>query len=138
MAEQDKNKLQVLQNSCIRTCLKCDKLTPRATLYSASGIVPLEVQHLQNTAGLAYLGVNQESTPFVNKLFSKVQYDTGRVLRSEINEDLVVPKTRLKVCRNNVRYRGPVIYNQIDRGIRNAKTLKNFKKRLKQNNVFNP
>ncbi len=83
-----------------------------------------------------YLGVNQESTPFINCLFSKVQNDTGRILRSEINEDLVIPKTRLKVSKGNVRYRGPVVYNQIDRSIRNAQTFKNFKKRLKANNVF--
>ena len=134
---QDKSKLQVLQNICIRICLNCEKRTPRATLYRESGIEPLEVQRCQNTACLEYQGIHQQSTPFINRLFSQVQYDTGRTLRSELKEELFVPKTRLEVCKGNIRYRGPLVYNSIDKGIRHTKTLKNFKKRLKTEHVFN-
>ncbi len=136
ISEQDKSKLQVLQNSCIRICLKCDKRTPRTTLYSESGIEPLEMQRNQNIVSLVYQGVNQESTPFINQLFSKVRYDNGRLLRSELNENLYIPKVRLETCKGNIRYKGPLLYNGIDRGIRHSKTLKNFKKRLKREHVF--
>ena len=136
ISEQDKNKLQVLQNSCIRICLQCDKWTHRNILYKESGIEPLEIQRKQNIVSLVYQGVNQESTPFINQLFSQVQYDNGRLLRSELNENLHIPKVKLETCKGNVRYKGPVLYNGIDIGIRQSNSLKNFKKRLKSNHVF--
>ncbi len=136
ISERDKNKLQVLQNNCIRTCLQCNKRTPRQVLYRASGIVPLETQRQRNTAGIVYLGLNQESTPFINDLFTKVENRTIVTLRSEIPEKLVVPNYRLNICRGNIKYRGPVTYNQIEGHIRTSKTFRNFKKRLKLENVF--
>ena len=136
MSQSDGNKLQVLQNSCIRICLKCDKCEPRKEMYLKSGIEPLEVQMKWNTAGIVYLGLDQESTPLANNLFSEVNNKAARVLRSEVQENVVVPKTKLNVCRGNIRYQGPVVYNQIDREIHTAKTFKTFKKRLKRNKVF--
>ncbi len=115
ISEQDKSKLQVLQNSCIRICLKCEKRMPRAILYNESGIEPLEVQRSQNTACLVYQGMNQMSTPFINQLYSKV-HDTGRVLRSELKEDLIIPKTCLEVCKGNVRYRAQSDITRLIRG----------------------
>ena len=46
MSKTDAAKLQVLQNNCICTCLKCDKLTSGQDLYSSSGIKPI---HLHRT-----------------------------------------------------------------------------------------
>ena len=83
-----------------------------------------------------YLGLNQESTPFINALFTKTGSKAGLTLRSEIQEKLEVPRCRLNVCRGNIKYRGPVTYNQIEGHIRTAKTFRNFKKRLKRENVF--
>ena len=46
----DAKKLQVFQNNCIRTCLRCEKLTPR--LYSRSGIKPLNEQRAEHTCSI--------------------------------------------------------------------------------------
>ena len=81
-----------------------------------SGIVPLETQRQRNTAGIVYLGLNRESTPFVNKLFIKVGREAGATLRSEINELVTVLRTKLNICR--------------------GKTFRNFNKGLKQNKTF--
>ena len=135
MSEKDKNKLQTLQNSCIRVCLQCHKQTPRKVLYHISGIEPLETQRQWNTAGMVYLGINQDSTPFINDLFSKVEKRAGVVLRSEIQEKLIVPKYKLNLW-GNFKYRGAVTYNQIDGEIRLAKTFWTFKKRLKKEEIF--
>ena len=53
------------KKSCICTCLKCDKHTPQVEMYWTSGIDPLDVQWKRKTAGIVYLGLNQESTPLV-------------------------------------------------------------------------
>ena len=128
----DSAKLQVMQNNCIRICLKAHRQTPHSELFSRSGIKPLVVQRKGNTSGMVYLGLNQLSTPFVNTLFSKVENIGGWVLRSEIKGEVIVPNTKLNIARGNIRYRGPVNYNIVGTEIRNAKTFKTFKRRLKK------
>ena len=102
-----------------------------------SELDPLEFQRKQKTAGIVYLGLNQANTEFVNNLFSMVQHNnTGRVLRSELQKEVKVPRTRLNVCRGNIRYRGPMLYKQLDGEIYTAKSYKTFTKRPKQNGAF--
>ena len=104
LSVSDSSKLQVLQNNCIRTCLKAHRQMPRVELFENSGIKPLETQRKENTAGIVYLGLNQLSTPFVNSLFSRSENKTEIVLRSEIKGDVIVPPARLKVTQGNIRY----------------------------------
>ncbi len=133
----DREKLQVLQNTCLRICLRCDKRTPRIVLYEQSKVKPLDVQRQEHTASIVYQGINQESSPFINNLFTKCHTGGNHILCSEINDDISVPRTKLQVSRGNIRYRGPVVYNQIDNDIRGAKSHRTFKIRLKKANVFN-
>ena len=136
LSKCNREKLQVLQNTCLRICLMCDKRTPRQVLFEQSKVKPLDVQRLEHMASIVYQGINQESTPFINNLFTKSHSGGNRILRSDINDDISVPHTNLHVCRGNIRYRGPVIYNQIDNDIRGAKSHKSFKSRLKKGNTF--
>ena len=73
LSAKDNSKLQVIQNTCLRTCLKADRLTPRNELYATSGVKPLAIQRRENTSGIVYLGLNKLSTPFVNTMFSKTE-----------------------------------------------------------------
>ena len=41
LTQDDANSLEVLQNSCLRICLKQDRYTSRDTLYAESGVCPL-------------------------------------------------------------------------------------------------
>ena len=136
LSAEDNNKLQVVQNSCLRTCLKAAIKTPRSVLYAESGIKPLATQRCENSAGIVYLGLNQLSTPFVNSLFTKVESNNSRVLRSEIRGDVLIPFVKLETVRGNTRYRGPRYYNKVGPEIRSAKTFKTFKRRLKKSNIF--
>ena len=136
LTTSDKGKLQVLQNTCIRISLKCDKRTPRTELYERSKIKPLDIQRKEHTAIIVYQGINQESTEFINDLFKKSHNQGLRVLRSEINEDISVPRISKEICRGNIRYRGPVVYNKVSTDIRSATSLTSFKLRLKKANIF--
>ena len=100
----------------------------RSKLYAESGIRPLATQRCESTAGIVYLGLNKLSTPFVNNLFSKVEGDNQRVVRSEIKGDVVVPFVKLETVRGNIRFRGPCNYNKIGPEVRTAKTYKTFKR----------
>ena len=91
LCKKDASKLQVMQNNCVCICLQCDRLTPRETLYSATGVPNLEMQRYVSTACIVYQVLNQNSTPFLNGLFEKVTYPSERVTRLVIRENLWVP-----------------------------------------------
>ncbi len=136
MTQTDAKKLQVLQNNCIRVCLKCDRLTPRHELYSNSGIKPLEVQRKEHTCAVVYQGLNQESTPYINKLFTRTSSTSQKVTRSTIQGAVFIPCTKLNISWSNIRVHGPRYYNDVPVDIREAKTLKSFKNRLKRACTF--
>ena len=85
MSQLDTNKLQVLQNNCVRVCLKCDKTTPHTEMYNTSGIKPLHEQCKEHTALVVYKGLNQESTGYINNMFTrnmdKSTYQIGNTWR---------------------------------------------------------
>ena len=137
LSATDNNNLQVIQNSCICICLKAVRTTPRSVLYAESGIRPLATQRSENTAGIVYLGLNKLSTPFVNSLFTKVEGNNHRVMRSEIKGDIVVPFVKLETVRGNIRYTGLCYYNKIGPEVRTAKTCKTFTRWLKKESLFN-
>ena len=131
MSKKDTAKLQVMQNNCLRTCLQCDRLTSRETLYTTTGVPKLESQRQLSTATTVYQGLNQNSTPFINNLFEKLVDTRGRVTRSVIRDELIVPHCKLETCKKNIRVRGPVLYNTIPMEIREQATCKRFKHNLK-------
>ena len=120
-----------MQNNCLRICLQCDRLTPRETLYMASGMLNLETQRALSTATTVYQGLNQNPTAFINNMFEKVTHEGNRVTRSVIRDDLRVPYYKRDVWRRNIRIRGPTLYNDILMDIRELPTSKGFKQNLK-------
>ena len=69
-------------------------------------------------------------------MFSKAENTGGMTLRSEIKGDVVVPNTKLSLAKGNIRYRVPTCYNKVGLEIRNAKTFKTFKRRLKKSDTY--
>ncbi len=129
-------RLQVLQNNCIRTCLRCEKRTPRTVLYEDSGIKPLDEQRKEHTCSVVYQGLNQISTPYINNMFTRTMEATNRPTRSAIKGDVCIPNTRLKVTMGNIRSRGPKHYNGVPLEIREAKTVASFRGKLKRARIF--
>ncbi len=66
-------------------------LDGRAELYRRSNILPLETQRMINKSCIVYIGINQESTKFVNNLFSLSESDSRMTTRSELNRKLTAP-----------------------------------------------
>ena len=137
MSKTDATKLQVLQNNCIRTCLKCDKLTPRHDLYTKSGIKPLDIQRKEHTSLVVYQGLNCETSPYINEMSTRRYDKTGKATRSAIEGNVHIPHTKLQLSKGNIRICGPTYYNQIPVNIRESKSKNVFKRNLKQHEVFN-
>ncbi len=129
-------RLQVLQNNCIRTCLRCDKRTSRTELYEISKVRPLHEQRKEHTCSIVYQGLNQSSTPYINNMFTRTMEATNLVTRSSIRGDVFIPKTRLKISMGNIKSRGPKYYNEVPLDIREAKSTMSFKRKLKRMRIF--
>ena len=65
-------------------------------------------------------------------MFSTVESVTGMTTRSAISRVIKVPKYRLKTCKGNIKVRGPMYHNTIPLDIREAKTVRSFKNRLRK------
>ena len=86
MLLHDENKLQVMQNACLRVCLQRDRRTHRSDLFAESKVTPLDVQRKLHTCEVVYSGLNNLSTSFINNIFSRVTDASERVTRSSIKE----------------------------------------------------
>ena len=85
-------------------CLQRDKRTHRKDLFDEDQVIPLDVQQKLDTCQIVNSGLNGQSMPFVNNLFSSVSEVSTHVSRSSIKNDLHVPKTRLDVARANLKF----------------------------------
>ncbi len=132
MTHEDANSLEVLQNTCLRICLKRDRYTSHSTLYEEAGIGPLSKSREDHTSKIVYLGLNQESTTFINGLFNKVSNVHGIATRSSLLEDVYIPRSRLECCKGNIKIRGPGYYNKLPEHVRHSKTVKEFNSKVKK------
>ena len=69
-------------------------------------------------------------------MFSRSIDNSGKVTKLAIQGSVHILRTRLKVCKGNICIRGAQYYNKIQMDIREAKTVKSFKHRLKRAHVF--
>ena len=136
MTEQAKNKLQVLQNNCLRTCLHRGPLSHRADLFSDSGVLPLDVQRKVHTSHFVNRALNQESTTYLNDLYTRASSVTERMTCSTIQGKLYIPKCRTQCASDNIRVRGENIYNQIPLPIRESTNFNAFKRNMKREIPF--
>ena len=136
MSLQDENKLQVMQNACLRVCLQRDRLTHRSDLFAESNVTPLDVQRKLHTCEIVYSGLNELSTPFINNAFSRVSENSERVTRSSIRNELYIHKYRLDVMGGNIKVRGSKYYNKLPMSTREKATLKQFKNEMKRTKPF--
>ena len=61
LTQQDQQKLQVLQNICLRTCLNADPRTHRADLFHEANVLPLDVQRKLHTASYLHVAARVSS-----------------------------------------------------------------------------
>ena len=106
MGKGDAQKLQIIQNKCLRSCLKCHKRTHRIELHQRSGVLPLYIQRRIHTTGLVHKGLNGSSTKYINNMFNLGTTASGRVTRSEVKGEVHIPRVHLEMSKGNIAYRG--------------------------------
>ena len=105
MTEHNQNRLQVLQNNCLHTCLQRGPMSHRADLLQDSGILPLDVQRKMHTSHFVNRVLNQESTSYLNNMYTRTSSVTERITQSTIQDKLYIPKCKTQCATNNIRVR---------------------------------
>ena len=132
MGTVDGQKLQTIQNKCLRICCKSDPRTAINELHAESKLPRLETRRRFHVCNFVHRGITNESSNNVNALFQPISNLHNLNTRANSYMKLIIPTTRLKTCEQNVKIRGARYYNQLQGDVRNATSNMSFKLRAKK------
>ena len=126
--------LEILQNNALRAVRKVNYMYSATALHNELDINWLDVNRKIACCSEVYKYVNGTGpSTLVDMLKEK---PTGRSLRSDTNKLLRKPRTRTKMAENDFAIRAIGYWDTVPLEIRTESSLKNFKKRLKSENIF--
>ncbi len=105
MSKHDANRLEVLQNRCLRICLTCEPRTKVKDILAEAHTFPSRERRTHHTCGIVHKGLTNMSTPGVNNMFAYCHETAVREKRVQRNYSVKMPNCRLEISRKNVRYR---------------------------------
>ena len=127
LSQQDSVMLEHLQNASFRNILGYDRMTSASLMRTELNQDSLALRREQHTLNKMYKIVHKMSPNEICSVFSFSSNET-RTLRSEMRKDLIVPRCKLECGKRNFVYRGSMKWNKLPICLRNASSLKAFKK----------
>ena len=112
------NKLQRLQNKCLRICLRAHPQTPTFFLHQETKTAPLHDRrkaHLRN-----FMFQQRDNLDLLDNRDLQTRQHTGIIFKVQLQ--------RLEICKNNVFYQGAIEWNALPLDIRAIKSLESFKR----------
>ena len=131
MSKMNADMLQVLQNQCLRICIKSETRCNVSELHKTAGLPLLSHHRKMHCCNTVYKGMKNESLACLNTMFQLVMNDSERTLKSADNMTLVVAPVRLRKVSGNLRIRGARYFNETPINIKQANNYEIFKRRLK-------
>lgn len=127
-AKTNLNHIQALQNKLVKILHHYHYLTSSRTIYKETKLMNIKQLHTYNTCILIY--------KIIHKL---IHSDITFTLKSQINKyasrrhtHLAIPRVRTKYGKNNLTFVGAQLYNKLPKTVRDATSLRIFKKRLRE------
>ena len=125
-----KNKLQITQNKCIRFCLFLEnKEGIRYKHFKKINWLPVWERVNQFIAVSVYKFSNGLAPKYMGEIFSKSQ--NRHRTRSSDEFRINIPSRKHDYGKNCLSYLGATIWNNIDSGTKNCKTVNSFKHKIK-------
>ena len=127
----DKQKLERLQEKGLRAVFK-DKSSSYEDLLNKAKLVTLNNQRLQNITILMFKVKHGICPTYISDLFylQTTQYS----LR---NSEFVIPSfNTVRYGKHSIKYLGPTLWRRLPRGTRSATTLSQFKKLVRQMDLW--
>ncbi len=131
MSKTSANQLQSLQNTCLRICLKRERMSNVQALHTDANICKLSDRRKAHCSNLVYLGVEGKSTKGINSMFTFVKETHDKETRAGTNKLLSVPKCKLRKCEMNLRCRGARYYNTLPLPVRQSPSIASFKRAMR-------
>ncbi len=132
MSAQDSNKLQVIQNKCLRICLKEDPRASVDRLHDVAKLPTLKDHRIMHSVKFVYEGLNNKSSVKVNEMFSFVNETHDVNTRASTDKMAAMPHATLQISKGNIRFRGAGYFNELPAVARTAPTTNSFKNRVKK------
>ena len=114
------NKLQIIQNKCLKVVHKKPKLTPSSEIHRLSKIKPLRYRRLTNLLIHAY------------KRSWVLKYRDNRKIptRTFATRNLKCPNSKKSQTQNSIAYRTASAWNRLESSIRDQPSLSTYKKQI--------
>ena len=121
--------LQKIQNRAARIVTSSPNDASAAPIIQNLGWLTISYLVRKETATLTYKSLNLLAPDYLRKLFEKCSDDKERFLRSS-ETDLKIPLLKTMNGQKAFSYRGPKLWNGLQRAIKLALSLKTFKEQL--------
>ena len=131
-SQQNAQKLQVMQNQCLKACTNSNRRTSTADLHQRVNMPLLSTRRKVHTCNFVYKGINNQRSKGVNNMYKQQARRNTNNTRAIENRDLVIPFSKLETCKGNVRIRGAEYYNSINPSTKSAPSYNAFKSRIKK------
>ena len=121
--------LQKIQNRAARIVTSSPYDASAAPIIQNLGWPTISDLIRKETATLTYKSLNSLAPDYLSKLFAKCSDDRERFLRSS-ETDLKIPLLKMINGQKAFSYRGPKLWNSLERATKLAPSLKTFKEQL--------
>lgn len=133
--ETDLQRLQVLQNKCLRNVLEVDRYTSSEPMLNALSLLSVNQIIIFRTLIFIYKIISGETPMYLTSRI-KFRHETNtRVLRS--NNEIELTKATKTCSQNSLYYKGIKMFNALPNEIKCEKSQNCFEKRLRKHIVAN-
>lgn len=127
--QSDINRLQLIQNKCMRNILRVDRASHQKDMLNALKFLSVEQIIKFNTLVFVYKIVNGIAPIYLsNKIVYNYENERKNTLRNRNNIELMTAKK--KGSQNSLFYRGVELFNNLPNYVKNEPNLEKFKNSL--------
>ena len=133
LPDTDYKKLQHIQNIAAKLVMQRAKTDSATECLKTLHWLPIKYQIKHKIATLVYKSLHQLAPQYLQNLIKLEINNHGRSIRSTNNyKTLHIPRVKRKTFANrSFSIQGPKLWNMLPNEIRSAKTVEEFKKKLK-------
>ena len=127
LTQQDKSKLQKLQNCSMRSILKAEWMTPSSFMHNELQLLTLDNRRKYHTACEMHKIYYKYAPVSITDKFKSVNEIHNRTTRSAVRNDIYIPRCRTNFGQKNFMVRGPSVWGNIPIDIRSIFDKQEFK-----------
>ena len=131
LSKKLKNRIQTLQNKCIRFCLQLDKMSHISQKeFETINWFPIKERYNQCVSSIAFKYFDNQCPHYLNEVFMKAPESSSSLRNSY--QKLQQPFRKTNTGQNALSFIGPALWNKVPEKIKRTTNLNTFKHNLKK------